>query len=327
VGTGPYKVAEFKPGEYIKLEAFADYRGEKAPAKTVTFKEIPETSARVAGLITGEYDIITEIMPDQFGVLDKNPNTKVTGGPINNIRLIIYDKFASAPLKDPRVRQALNYAIDREIITETIFSGRTEVPNGLQHRSFGDMYVKDFSPCGYDPEKAKELLKAAGYKGEEISYRYLQDYYTGEVTTAQILADMWRQVGINVKLELKENWDQIETDAAAKDRGIINWSATAFYPDPLSQLYRLFGPDGWFQQHHMWDNAEFNRWGEVLKGVDKAKRQEAVRKMLQIFEYDDPPGTYLHTLPMFYGLRNGIQWQPTGKDFMDLRAGNLAFKK
>ena len=76
----------------------------------------------------------------------------------------------------------------------------------------------------------------------------------------------------------------------------------------------------------MWENADFNKWGEVLKGVDKAKRREAMAAMLQIFEYDDPPGTYIHALPMFYGIRKGIQWEPTGKDFMDLRAGNLAFE-
>ena len=122
---------------------------------------------------------------------------------------------------------------------DTIFGGLTTVPKGHQMESFGDLFIDDVVVAGYDPDKAKALLKEAGYKGEEIGYRYLQDYYTGEVTTAQILVEMWRQVGLNVKLELKENWDQIESDGARPGRALINWSNTADYPDPLVQISRL----------------------------------------------------------------------------------------
>ena len=323
VGTGPYKVVEFKPEEYIKLEAFDGYWGEKAPVKSVTFKVVPETAARVAGLLTGEFDIVTEIMPDQFPTIEKNPETEITGGPINNIRVIVYDKIADKAIADPRIRQALNYAIDRKLLVEAIYLNKTGIPRGLQMESFGDLYIKDFNSVSYDPEKAKKLLKEAGYKGEEISYRYLQDYYTGEVTTAQILVEMWRQVGLNVKLELKENWDQIESDGAREGRGIVNWSNTAVYPYPLSQLYRNYGPDGFFQRHNMWSNTTFNKWGEELQKMDPVKRREAMEHMLQIYEHDDPPGTYLYYLPMFYGKRASIQWSDVGTMFMDLRAGNL----
>lgn len=326
VGTGPYKVAEYRPGELIRLEAFDDYWGEKAPAKSVTFTVVPEMAARVAGLLTGEFHIITELMPDQFATLENNDGTQVRGGAINNIRVIVYDRDSNPVLANPKIRQALNYAIDRELLVETIYAGLTAVPRGLQMESFGDLYIKDFKPVVYDPEKAKQLLKEAGYKGEAISYRYLQDYYTGEVITAQILAEMWRQVGLNVKLELKENWDQIESDGAREGRGIINWSNSAIYPDPLSQLHRNYGPKGFFQRHGMWTNEEFNLQGEILSQTDSAKRIEAMTRMLEIYEHKDPPGTYLYYLPMFFGISKKIEWHPTGLDFMDLRAGNLIIK-
>jgi peptide/nickel transport system substrate-binding protein len=326
IGTGPYKVAEFRPGEYIKLEAFDGYWGQKAPAKTITFKIVPETAARVAGLLTGEFHIVTEIMPDQFKTIEKNPDTEIVGGPINNIRVIFYDKMADATLADARIRQALNYAIDRELLVETIYAGRTGVPRGLQMESFGDLYVDDFKSVTYDPEKAKQLLKEAGYKNQPISYRYLQDYYTGEVSTAQILVEMWRQVGLKVKLELKENWDQIESDGARKGRGIINWSNTAVYPDPLSQIHRNYGPAGFFQRHDMWKNEDFNKWGEALQQMDPQKRREAMENMLQIYEYDDPPGTYLYYLPMFYGKRKSVKWDAVGTMLMDMGAFNLSFE-
>lgn len=324
VGTGPYKLAEFKPSEYQKFERFDEYWGQKAPAKSFTLKVVPETAARVAGLFTGEYDIITEVPPDQIKAIEANPETEVVGGPIRNIRAVFYDTRHPA-LKDPRVRRAMNMAIDRQLIVDTLYEGRTEVPNGLQMKAFGDMYIGEHVGTKYDPEGAMKLLREAGYNGEEISYRYLQDYYTNEVVTAQVLASMWKDVGLNIKLELKENWAQVEEPVSDEGRGATNVSNTAYFADPLGQLYRLYGPDGLVQPPGWWKSAEFNKWGEVLQGADKQKRREAAAKMLDIYEAD-PPGTYLHLLTMFYGKRKGFGWTPTDTGFMDLRAGALSFQ-
>jgi len=323
VGTGPYRLAEVRHGDYIRLEAFDDYWGDKAPAASVTFKEVPEIAARIAGLKTGEFQIASELTPDQFSLLQADPDTEIAGGPIRSIRVIIFDENHPL-LKDPKMRQALSYAIDRQLIVDALYDGRASVPNGLQMKVFGDLYIGDHQATGYDPDKARQLLKEAGYHGEEISYRYLQDYYTGEVNTAQILADMWRQVGINVKLELKENWGQIEDDP--EGRGIFNWSNSAEYPDPLGQIYRLYGPDGWFQRNHTYQSDAFNQWGEQLKSGDKATRTEAARQLLDIYERQDPPGTYLHTLPMFYGVRADLDWTPNDTPFMDLSSRMLRIK-
>ncbi|UXI04471.1 ABC transporter substrate-binding protein [Photobacterium sp. TY1-4] len=323
VGTGPYRVAEVKHGDSIKLDTFEQYWGEQAPAKSVTFKVVPEIASRIAGLKTGEYQLATELTPDQFKQLEKDAKTDIVGGPIRNIRVIIFDEN-HPQLKNPKMRQALSYAIDRQLIVDALYGGRASVPNGLQMKVFGDLYIDDHQGTTYNPNKARQLLKEAGYKGEPISYRYLQDYYTGEVNTAQILADMWRQVGINVKLELVENWGQIEDNA--EGRGIFNWSNSAEYPDPLGQIYRLYGPEGWFQRNHTYQSQAFNLWGEQLKSTDKAKRTEAMREMLDIYERQDPPGTYLHTLPMFYGVSSKLDWTPTDSGFMDLSSRMLKFK-
>lgn len=321
VGTGPYRLAEVVHGDHIRLEAFDGYWGEAAPAASVTFQEVPEIAARIAGLKTGEYQIATELTPDQFPLLESDPDTEVAGGPIRSIRVIIFDE-THPQLRDPRMRRALSHAIDRELIVEALYAGRATVPNGLQMQSFGDLYLADHEATAYDPDEARRLLEEAGYDGEPISYRYLPDYYTGEVNTAQILADMWRRVGINVQLELKENWGQIEDDP--EGRGIFNWSNSAEYPDPLGQLHRLYGPEGWFQRNGTYASEDFNRWGEQLKGQDPAQRIEAMRHLLEIYERQDPPGTYLHTLPMFYGVRGELDWTPTDTPFMDLSARMLS---
>lgn len=323
VGTGPYRVGEVAHGDFIRLDAHADYWGGAVPAESVTFKIVPEMASRIAGLSTGEYDLITEITTDQFDTIKAIEGAEITGGPIRNIRVVIFDE-KNPVLADPRVRQALSHAIDRKLIVEALFDGRVTVPQGMQMRVFGDLFIDDHVGNAYDPDRAKMLLDEAGYNGEPISYRYLQDYYTSEVDTAQILVEMWRQVGLNVELELVENWGQIED--VAEGRGIFNWSNSANYPDPLGQIWRLYGPDGWFQRNGTFESAEFNSHGPALMTGSTEDRIAAMRALLEIYERTDPPGTYLHTLPMFYGMRTGIDWSPTDTGFMDFSANSLSFR-
>ena len=89
VGFGAYSVDEFKPDEYITFKKFDNYYGEKAPVDAIKYMVVPETAPRVMGLLSGDYDIITEIMPDQFSTIEKVKGYTIIGGPINNIRLII----------------------------------------------------------------------------------------------------------------------------------------------------------------------------------------------------------------------------------------------
>ncbi|MGY8870746.1 MAG: ABC transporter substrate-binding protein [Pseudomonadales bacterium] len=322
VGTGPYKLTEIKTGEHIKLEAFDGYWGNPAPAKTVTFKIVPEVAARIAGLTTGEFDIVTEIPPDQLKDVDETEGVSAVGGAIRNIRSIDYDK-TSGVLANPLIRQALNLAIDRQLIVEALFNGMTTVPLGMQQELFGEMYLKDWPALEYNPEKARALVKEANYKGEVINYRVLSNYYALELSTAQILLEMWKEVGLNVTLDVKENWSQIEADDG---RGIHNASNTAVYPDPVAQLWRRYGPNGGMQSRGEWSNEEFNNLGEVLEtSTDLSVRRDTMRKMLEIFHNTDPAATPLYALPMFYGKQDRFEWKALGYEYMSLRAENLKF--
>ncbi|MBM3531239.1 MAG: peptide ABC transporter [Alphaproteobacteria bacterium] len=325
VGTGPYRLAEMKARESHKLVAFDGYWGKKAPASSITFKVVPETAPRVAGLITGEYDVITEIVPDQFDTIEKSGKATISGGPVNNLRVILYDKRHPS-LADPRMRQALSYAIDRKLIADTLFKGRIGIPHSLQMNTFDHMLIKEHKAIGYDPAKARQLAAAAGYKGEEIAYRYRQDYYTGEVQTAQILQAMWKAVGINVKLEMKESGDEITGAKALPGLGVFNISNGAYWNDPLGQIWRLYQPGGLIQGYKTWWNAEFDALGKDLLGTDKDKRRAAFAKMLEIYDYADPPGTTLHNFPLFYGVKKSVKWKGGLTGFMDFRADNLSFE-
>jgi len=316
VGTGPYKMVEFTDNVRIVIERFDQYWGDNtAAAQRIEFRYVPELSTRIAGLRSGEFDIITEIPPDQASAIDAMKNVKVVGGPVLNIYGMFFDETNSSPMKDKRVREALTLAIDRELLVETLFSNLTTIPQNWQMKVFGDMFLADYPEVPYDPQRAKELLKEANYQGEMIIYRSLPGYYTLEQTVAEAVTQMWQAIGLNVELQIKENWSQITEDN--DDRHIINGSFSAYYPDPIGQFERRFGENGGGDGSFWFNSEEFKSLGRQLgTSLDTAERRETFETMLDIFQHD-PKGLYLYNLPMIYAISDGVDWEPIPIQAMD----------
>ncbi len=325
IGTGPYRLVAHEVGKDVVIARFDDYWGEpKAAADKVTFTVVPELSTRMAGLFAGQFDMITEVGTDEFAQIDGNPNTAVVGGPIENIRGIWYDSTNDL-LDDARIRRAMNLSIDRQTLVDQFYGGRTSVPPGWQMDTFGAMFLADRGQPEFDQDKARALLKEAGYDGEEIVYRVM-NYYTKEVETAQILQSMWREVGLNVTVEVKENWSQIGEDDDR--RHIINGSFTAYYPDPMGQFWRRFGPESWYTRNDHWVVApEMDELGRILAtSVDTDERRRVFGEMLDRFE-QNPNGAILHTLAQFMGIRSDrLALDPIPSEHLDLTTAGLTIK-
>lgn len=323
VSAGPFKVKEFKSDQYLTLVAHDDYFGGKPNVREIRYVVVPEVASRINGLLSGQYDFVTDIPPDQIKTIEANSKFEVVGGPVLNHRITVFDKHHPV-LANPKIRQALNHAIDREAIVQALWDGRTSVPAGLQWEYYDNMFLKDWTVPEYNPELAKKLVKEAGYKGEPIPYRVLNNYYINQVQTAQILVEMWRAVGLNVELQMKENWQQIFEKG---NRGIRDWSNSAPYSDPVSSLVNQHGPNGQQQQNGEWKNEEFNKLSNVLEtSVDAAERKDTFQRMLEISEREDPAYTVLHRTALFYGKRKDIDWKWAPNFMMDFRAENVQFK-
>jgi peptide/nickel transport system substrate-binding protein len=322
VGSGPYRVREFKPDTMLVLDAHDDYWGGRPPIRTLRLVEVPEVSSRVNGLLAGEFQFACDIPPDQIRDIERNPAFEVQGGTIPNHRITAFDKN-HAPLRDPRVRLAMAHAIDRNSIVETLWEGRTRVPAGLQWEFYGDMFVQGWTVPAFDLARARELVRAAGYKGDPITYRLINNYYTNQVFTAQALVEMWRQAGLNVEIAMKENWTQIFE--RGPERGIRDWSNSAVFNDPVSSIVSQHGPNGEQQQYGEWTNEEMNRLSiELETGTDRARRKQAFARMLQICEREDPAYTVLHQNATFTAKRRDIKWNAAPSFAMDFRAANFA---
>ena len=323
VAAGPFKVADFKPDQLLVLTAHDAYYGGKPTVREVRYQVVPEVSGRINGLLTGEYDFVTDIPPDQIKTIEANPKFEVVGGPVLNHRLVVFDKN-HPQLADPRIRLAMALAIDRDAIVKSLWGNRTSVPAGLQWEYYGSMFQKDWTVPKYNPQLAAKLIKDAGYKGQPIPYRVLNNYYTNQVQTAQVMVEMWRAVGLNIDLQMKENWQQIMD--ASSPRAVRDWSNSAPFNDPVSSIVNQHGPSGQQQQSGEWANAEFNTLSGLLEtSTNMPNLSRAFRRMLEIAEREDPAYTVLHRSVVLYGKRKDIAWKWSPDFAMDFRAGNLTY--
>lgn len=328
IGTGPYRIVNFKIGNRLVLERFADYWDQKAPAAKLTFVEVPELSSRVAGLRSGEFDLITEVPPDQIKPLSKDGKIDVVGGPVDNVYAIVFDSKSNPVMSDPRLRQAFSYAIDRDLLVQALFAGKTTTANSFQSKTFGELYLPEFEAKRYDPEKARELIKASGYQGQQIVWRIQPAYYTLEMTVTQAVASMLKKVGLNIRIDVKENWTQVE--AKGQDRMINNASFSAYFPDPASQLWRRMKPASFWEAEGFFQTSEeykhFCELGRELDtSTDPARRKVIWGEMLRTFD-SNPYACPLYALPMIYAKQKNVVWEPGTQAALDLSARSLSFQ-
>lgn len=325
VGTGPYAVESYRPEVELRLTAFDGYWGGRPPLKAIRFVQVTEAASRLNGLLSGEYDFACDIAPDQISTVEKDGRFEVAGGVITNSRIIVFDT-SHPKLADPRVRLAMSLAVDRKAIVDGLWHGRTIVPKGFQFEFYGPMFVSEWNTPGYDPARARQLLAEAGYDGSPIPYRVTNNYYAQQVATAQILVEMWREVGLNVTLSVVENSSQAQANDG--NRGLRDLSSTAFFNDPVSNVAQLFSRDGLVGRTGEWRNTEFDdRLTRMTLSIDPAERRAAFARILEILERDDPAAIILHQTANFTAKRKAIRWQPSKSFVINLKAENFAMDK
>ena len=135
---------------------------------------------------------------------------------------------------------------------------------------------------------------------------------------------MWKKAGLNVTLAVKENWGQVSDDT--ETRHIFDASFTAYYPDPIGQFWRRFGPSGGWAQGGSYEiSPEMIALGNTLATeIDTAKRREVFADMLDRFELD-PNGALLHKLTQIYGVKKGVTYNPLPSEYMDLTTLGVSF--
>lgn len=323
VGTGPYRIAEFIPGERIVYERHDEFWGEPAPYERVIVTRIPETVSRVTALRSGEVDIITNIAPDQIELIESDPAFKTVGSVTPLFHVMIMN-VNHPEIADPRIRQALSLAIDRDLLNEALWLGMAEVPSSHTMEEFGDLYMPELETFRHDPEEARRLLEEAGYDGAEITYDiHSPSYYTNDLLAAQAIMEMWDAVGINGVINPRESWTGCSSEMMTR-----TWSNPMYFADPFGSFGVMWAPGGPSESCERFntDAAYAETWERFRFSEETATRREAYAELMDRIAADPP------VLPLYrpfeaWGMRAEIDWAPAATHIpyvLDFRAGRIS---
>ncbi|MFQ6011448.1 MAG: ABC transporter substrate-binding protein [Nitrososphaerales archaeon] len=246
IGTGPMSLEEYVPGERVVLKRFPDYWGrklseqEKGPyqrdggnIEELTIVYIAEPDAQVSALKKGEVDLLMMAEHRKVGELKESPNIQlVSSGPVDPVPLYINSLYK--PLSDTRVRQAINYAIDREKILG-LFAGLVQLAQGvLQPTNIG--YDPKMTNYSFDPSKAKTLLNDAGYRdGFDITYAHAGRPVSQRLSSQ--ITGMLQSVGLNAKVAEMDTKDYEKVTYDPNQTSIHLFSQVKAYDDESIQYF------------------------------------------------------------------------------------------
>jgi ABC-type transport system substrate-binding protein len=240
VGTGPYTFTSFTAGQSLTVTKFPGYWGEQPHYETVEFRIVPEAATRESLLLAGQVDMIILPPVSDLAALRNNPDVNVILGESDRTIFIALDNNDPL-LSNPQVRQALNYAVDKQAIVDNVLFGAAQVVDApMSSALFGYCQTGSY---GYDPERARQLLAAAGAQGATLelltpSGRYVQDQQASEA-----IAGYLREVGLNVNVSTSD-WGAFlgRVNAAPSentvDMHLLGWAPAILDADQQMQMFR-----------------------------------------------------------------------------------------
>jgi peptide/nickel transport system substrate-binding protein len=295
VGSGAFIVEEWVKGSHVTGVANPNYWNKGFPkVEKVTFRMMPDSSTRIAALKTGEVNIITRLTAEEAETLRGEANIKVVEYPINRVYYVAFGNLcptcADSPILKPEVRLALNYAVDRQTIIDSLFAGKGRVPAGFV--TPGDIgHDASLQAYPFDPEAAKQMLADAGYPdGLELDMACPDGAYSHINEVCQAIQGYLEAVGVTVNLEFMESgkfWDE-EGKQGLPPLFVDSWSSSG---DPMGRVNGAMGKDGAYKS---WNEPAIQA---IIDGINATGDPEEVKQLyfdLQKLMYEQPPFIYLY---------------------------------
>ena len=319
IGTGPFKFQRWLPADRYELVANPDYWGGKPKVDRLVFRQIPEGSTRVASLLAGETHIIEEIPVDLIPRVRGSRNAEIASVATSGSLVLTFDT-RKPPFNDPRVRLAIDLAIDKSLINQAILAGTGELLQGqlLTKNTFG--WNPNIKARSFDPDRAKKLLAEAGYpNGLSTAITNRSGRYVSDVEVGNAIGGFLDKIGVKTQVNVVEG-------------GVYSRMATAMDMGPMHMVgwYSLGDADFntiWFTEgskRAFWKNAEYERlFVEARSTTDKNKRLAAYSRMMQIM-HDENPAVFLFGVPSVYGKSRQLTgWTPPGDRLLRLAKAEI----
>jgi len=317
IGTGPYKLAGYDATGFVKLEANDDYWGGTPPMASVEFRAVPEYSARIAGLVSGEFAMMSDIPQDEVETVQGYNDITYIAKPIGNYVMVAYNTlqiegFGDNPVADVNLRYAMTSAVDREALVAALWGDQTFAPAPFNFPDFPEYYDASIEPkIGYDPEAARAYLEKADYNGEPVTINIVRGAFPNFDIAMEFVAEQWQAIGINAQLNIVDSWPL----ALQHPFGLLNMSmTTSFDGTPTRAIWGFWGPDSaraTRERDRSWSPpAEFVTLGEqYLAETDTQAKRVLFRQMVDIWETEQPALILWRTVAN-WAVSDTLQWTP-----------------
>lgn len=312
VGSGPYKFVSWDRGNEIVLEADPDYRGGAPDVTQVTYRFIEEPGTRLSTLLAGEVDLVTNLLPEFMGQV---PQAASMRGLEHPMVLLNADGGITA---DVRVRQALNYAVDKEALASALFEGQAQVEQGqlLGPTYFG--FNDAVSAYPYDPERAKALLEEAGAAGGDITLVSTSGRWLKDRELTEVVAGFWSAAGLNVDVQIYE-FDEYLQRLFRSEEGQRSDAIFVVSGNELLDADRSFSaylaPSGFGASNSV---EQLEEWITAARTETDLDARQALYEQVVQYAHDEALLTFLLNINNIWGMSERLSWTPRvdGKMFV-----------
>jgi len=310
-GTGPYKFLKHTPNVSVVIEKRTDYwNGDlKGSPQQFSYKVVPDEAARLAGLETGEIDIVPSIAPEQTSQVPQSETI------LSTETAFLRTDTLKAPFSDPKLREAASLAIDTKSIVKQLYQDEAKVAT-CQIAAPGVFgHTDGMKPSAYDPAKAKSLVQA-NYHGEKITFYAIKGRFAKHEEVAQTIQQELQTAGFDVDLVFPTSTDQlVQQFGAGPKSGFVDlllYQSNTEFLDIAKQLQ-------WLDSNGLYSAINDPKIDELVKTggttFDRSVRQSAYDDMNKL-ACDNVYNIYLFTAPNVYGMSDRVQWKPRLDDLI-----------
>ena len=340
IGTGPYRWGRWTPAQDVTFERSPTWRGTPEPWARVQIRFVPNDSARVAALLAGDVDVIDTVPTGLHARVRDNAGTQLVSGDSVFTHYFYLDSMSAQipnasgadgqplpgnPLRDLRVRRAMNHAINREALASRAMEGGATATGQIAPEGFVG-HVPGLPVPEYSPARARALLAEAGYpQGFSLTIHCTQDRFAGDARTCQAIGQMLTAVGIRTTVEALPMPIYLRRSATLTASGAPELSAhlsmfgssSGIASEALTALIRTPNPA---RAHGTWNRTRFSNaeFDAILLRVDSefdpAKREEATQEAIR-WVADNLPMLPIFHVGASWGLRRGLAMTPRGDQY------------
>lgn len=325
IGTGPFSFVSWDRGDRITLEAFEDYWDEGLPlVADLVFRPITESETRLAAIQTGDVHIAQRFNSEEAATLEGSEGVELVTYPVDRVYYMAFNNLTTGvgtPVEDQLVREALNYAVDKEAIVDSLFDGQAAISSGLiPESSLG--HDESLEPYPYDPDLARELLAEAGYPdGFTIGMACPTGAYTNFEEVCQAVGGYLEEVGVSLdggEIQFMESGQYWDLEAAKQLPPLLGDSWSSVSTESFERLQGALGSDADFAQ---WGDDQIYAYLDEIQTTIDEEARAALYSELHNYMYEDPSFIYLYEPFAFEGIAVGVEnYQPRAAENYYLKA-------